>query len=120
MTHKPDDDKRSTVKNLSAIGMSQESIATILGITAKTLIKHYRDEYENGNAFMLSELVPISLDVAKDPDHKDSASERRFLLERKGGFVKTENLNHGGKIAQEITKIEITVPKLDKDGNAID
>ena len=107
MTHVPDEDKRKTVKNLSAVGMSQESIAAIIGITSKTLRKHYRHEYDHGNELMIADLIPVCITVATDPDHKDSVKERHFLLERKGGFIKTEKQEHTG--ALEITKIERTI-----------
>jgi len=88
--HEPTDITRKQVANLSAGGMKQENVAKFMGLSVPTLMKHYRHEYENGNELMVAELIPVCMAVARDPDHKDSAKERHFLLERKGGFIKTE------------------------------
>ena len=42
--HEPTDAHRQTVQLHATIGTPQETIARVLGIDAKTLRKHYRDE----------------------------------------------------------------------------
>lgn len=96
--HEPTAALRQTVAHLSATGMTQESIAAILTMSVETLVKYYRHEYDNGSEIMVSELLPVSMEVARNPDHKDSSKERHFLLERKGGFIKTEKREHGGDL----------------------
>ena len=98
LTHITTDIIREQVKQLSAAGMTQEQIAEIIGISVKTLTKYYRQECDLGHMLTVSELIPISLQIAKDTTHKDSASERRFWLERKGGFVRTEKQDLIGDI----------------------
>lgn len=44
--HKPTDTLRSKVKQLVAVGIPQDDIATILKISKNTLIKHYREEID--------------------------------------------------------------------------
>ena len=99
--HVPTDVTRMQVALQSAGGMKQETLAKFMGLSLNTLMKHYREEYENGNQLMVAELLPVSMKVARDPDHKDSSRERHFLLERKGGFIKTEK--------QEITGMTVTI-----------
>jgi len=91
--HKATDKRRDEVVRLSAIGMTQERVAGVMGVTVKTLMKHYKDEYEQGNDRMVNELVSVSMEVALDPDHKDSRHDRHFLLERKGGFIRKQELD---------------------------
>lgn len=44
--HEPNDALRQTVSLHTTVGTDQETIARILGIDAKTLRKHYRDELD--------------------------------------------------------------------------
>ena len=46
--HKPTEKDRETVKRLSALGVPHEDIATRLKISADTLVKHYKDELDEG------------------------------------------------------------------------
>lgn len=97
--HEVTEANKNTVSVLSASGMTQAKVAAVLNISIDTLMKYYRHEYENGNELMVAKLLPVSMSVATDPDHKDSSKERHFLLERKGGFIKTEKQEIGGKLA---------------------
>ena len=45
----PTDDQRRTVKALSGYGVPQEGIAIHIGIDAKTLRKHFRDQLDRGS-----------------------------------------------------------------------
>lgn len=44
--HEPNDKTRSEVEALSSFGIPQDDIAEYLGVNAKTLRKHYRDELD--------------------------------------------------------------------------
>ncbi|CAH0242809.1 hypothetical protein [Roseomonas sp. CECT 9278] len=44
----PTPDQRRTVKTMAGFGIPQEDIATFLGIDAKTLRKHFREELDRG------------------------------------------------------------------------
>ena len=48
--HEPTEKDRMLVRLGSATGMPQEDIAKVIGITAKTLREHYRDELDTGKA----------------------------------------------------------------------
>ena len=103
--HIPTDKQREQVKLLSASGFSQQKVASCLGVSIPTLTKHYRDEYDNGTELMVNELLPVSFNVAKDPDHKDSSKERHFLLERKGGFTRTDKVIVEYELRDDIRKL---------------
>jgi hypothetical protein len=45
----PSEDQRRTVRALSGYGVPQEGIAIHIGIDAKTLRKHFRDELDRGS-----------------------------------------------------------------------
>jgi len=44
----PTPEQRRTVKTMAGFGVPQEDIATFLGVDAKTLRKHFRDELDRG------------------------------------------------------------------------
>ena len=44
--HVPDNNTRSRVESMCAIGIPQEDIAKVIGIDPKTLRKHYRSELD--------------------------------------------------------------------------
>jgi hypothetical protein len=46
--HEPDDRTRGIVESAAAFGITQDDIATHLGINADTLRKHYRKELDEG------------------------------------------------------------------------
>jgi DNA-binding XRE family transcriptional regulator len=45
---KPRDEDRRFVKQMSALGLTHEEIATVIGINRDTLAKHFREEIDNG------------------------------------------------------------------------
>jgi len=44
--HKPTDKERQDVKNMAAVGITQEDIVKVIGVDLKTLRKHYRAELD--------------------------------------------------------------------------
>lgn len=44
--HQPTDANRKTVDMMIAVGIPQEDVAAVIGIDAKTLRKHYREELD--------------------------------------------------------------------------
>ena len=46
--HQPTKESRKSVKAMSAYGIPQDDISIAVGITGKTLRKHYRDEIRGG------------------------------------------------------------------------
>jgi hypothetical protein len=48
-SHKPDPTSRRQVEALAGYGIPEPEIAGLIGIDAKTLRKHYRDELDHGH-----------------------------------------------------------------------
>jgi hypothetical protein len=49
-SHVPDAKSRKYVEEMSAVGITQENIAKVIGISVDTLATHYRDELDNAAA----------------------------------------------------------------------
>lgn len=50
MTHKPTDEIRAKVKEMSSYGIPQAAICSVIGVTEKTLDKYYRHELDTATA----------------------------------------------------------------------
>lgn len=48
--HEPDDKSRALARTLSGIGVPQDDICILLGVSKPTLHKHYRDDLDKGLA----------------------------------------------------------------------
>jgi DNA-binding XRE family transcriptional regulator len=48
--HEPTDEARKMAKTLSGLGVPQDDIATLIGVSKPTLHKHYREELDKGMA----------------------------------------------------------------------
>jgi len=53
----PNEKSRRQVKSMSALGMKQEEMATLLEITPKTLRKHFRSELDRGGVEANAEVM---------------------------------------------------------------
>jgi hypothetical protein len=66
--HEPNDGNRAIVAELAAYGTTQEKIASYLKICVETLVKHYRDELDNGKTQVIKEVAKGLVAKAKDGD----------------------------------------------------
>lgn len=105
------------VKELAGFQMTQENIAKVLGISADTLQKHYRDEIDEGRTAMelrlRRSLFEQAMGVKKDPDDPNSEWLTRpnmvagfFLAKTQFGFRETSRHEHfgGGAVQINITE----------------
>lgn len=96
--HKPTAATRAQVSSMSGMGARQDEIAAFLGITEKTLRKHYRDELDT--ATML-----VNMKVAKALYGQATAgnvSAAIFWMKTRGGWRETTHL----ETTQRITHVE--------------
>jgi hypothetical protein len=66
--HEPTDETRQLVALHATVGTPQETIADILGIDAKTLRKHYREELDQSMAKANAQIGGVLFKKAKDGD----------------------------------------------------
>lgn len=96
--HEPTDATRQTVQLHATVGTRQDVIARVLGIDAKTLRKHYRDELDISSAKANATIGGALFNKAKGGD----TSAMMFWMKTRGGWRETERIEHSGEI---ITKI---------------
>jgi DNA-binding CsgD family transcriptional regulator len=92
--YKVTDAGKKQVLKLAGLGLSQEEVATSMGISVETLVKYYKNEYEKGKSDSLVELVNVLREKAiKDKDFKSL----NLLVKCKYGWKETEVKEHTGK-----------------------
>jgi len=91
-THQPTDALRQTVQLHSTVGTPQETIADILGIDAKTLRKHYREELDQSKAKANATIGGALYNKARGGD----TAAMIFWMKTQAGWRETNVHEHGG------------------------
>lgn len=73
------------VRTHGALGTEKRLVAKILGITVGQLDNHYGDDYDLGEAEMLSTVAANALRIATSTFHPDAAKMATYVLDRRGG-----------------------------------
>ncbi len=86
--HRPDATSRRQVEAMTAYGVPELNIASVIGIDPKTLRKHYRHELDNGQVKATAK-VAESLFRKATSDGPQSVTAAIFWLKTKGGWRET-------------------------------
>ena len=93
----PTEDQRRTVRALSGYGVPQEGIAVHIGIDAKTLRKHFRDELDRGSVEATAKVAQTLFHLATVEKNVPSVI---FWMKARAGWretVRQENTGPDGK-----------------------
>lgn len=107
--HQPTDAFRNIVTVLAGIKWSQKRISACLKIDDETLVKHYREELDNGEAMLFADVVGKLMEKIRKGDTRAIL----YFLE------KMNVLDPAGaqKALETPRNIRITVVKAKEDGN---
>lgn len=83
--HVPTAKSRQGVMYASGLGLSQEDIAKVMGISSETLRTHYREELTAARHVMMNDIQTNLYNIARDPKHKGTVPAAIFLLNKLGG-----------------------------------
>ena len=89
--HEPTDASRKLVQLHATIGTQQHVIADILGIDAKTLRKHYREELDQSMAQANAQIGGALFNKAKGGD----TAAMIFWMKTRAGWRETNHTLHG-------------------------
>ena len=90
--HEPTVETRSSVKALASVGTPQEQIASVIGISKNTLLKHYRKELDTAMT-MANAKVAQSLFQQATAGNTAAAI---FWLKCRAGWVDKQQIEHSG------------------------
>lgn len=115
--HQPTDETRAEVRALASFGVTQEDIATFIGISKPTLAKYYSDELRvssiKANATVGKYLYNLASGMAlkNGATHGDCSRAAMFWAKTRMGWRETDRLEHsgpdGGPIEHRVTEIII-------------
>jgi len=109
--HKPTDAQRQTVQLHTTVGTIQPVIAQLLGITEKTLRKHYREELDLSRAKANATIGGALFNKAKGGD----TAAMIFWMKTQAGWRETmvvDNTSSDGTMTPKPTLIKFTAPDL--------
>ena len=81
--HMPTPESREKVRMLKLVGATDEQIGRILGISADSLVKHYKQDLDDGKAEILGKVAQTLYQKALDGD----VTSCIFLLKTKAKFT---------------------------------
>ena len=100
-SHEPTDQTRRTVESMSAYGIPQERIASVIGVDSKTLRKHYRDELDNAET-KANAKVAESLYRKATGEGQGAVTAAIFWLKTRAGWRDVMAHEHSGPDAGPI------------------
>lgn len=83
--HVPTEKWRQAVMTAAGMGMTQQVMADLIGISVNTLTAHYREELNISREMLMDDIKINIYNVARDRNHKDSIKAGMFLLSKLGG-----------------------------------
>lgn len=83
--HIPTEKSRRGVLHAIGLGLNQENIAKVMGISLNALRNHYREELDTGLIVMMDDVKTNLYNIARDPSHKGTVQAGMYLLSRLGG-----------------------------------
>jgi hypothetical protein len=86
----PTEEERRTVRVLSGYGVPQEGIATHIGVDAKTLRKHFRDELDRGSVEATAKVAQTLFHLATVDKYVAAVI---FWMKARAGWRETKVLN---------------------------
>ena len=89
-THYPTEAQRQLVQLHATIGTRHDTIADIIGIDAKTLRKHYRDELDQSMAKANAQIGGALFNKAKGGD----TAAMIFWMKTRAGWREKQDINH--------------------------
>src|SRR5690349_12449378 len=103
--HQPEPAGRRQVEAMAAYGVPEASIARVIGIDAKTLRKHYRDELDLG-AVKANSRMAENLYRKAMGDGPQSVTATIFWLKTRARWKETSIQEHTGAEGGPIVRIE--------------
>lgn len=87
---------RATVKAMAGYGIPHDDIAAVIGATAKTLRKHFRDELDLAATQANAAVAQRLFQVATAGTGKEAVTAAIFWLKARAGWRDATKLEHSG------------------------
>jgi hypothetical protein len=102
--YQPTDEQRKIVNGMASIGITQEDISTVIGIDAKTLRKHFREELDTA-AIKANAKVAANLFSQATKDDFRAAPAAMFWAKTKMGWREKVDVNISGSLGIDFNRM---------------
>ena len=109
--HVPTDEQRTKAKGYAAVGLPHHDIAKMVGVSIKTLLKHYRDELDLGKATANAQVAGKLFSMAIG----GNVASAIFWLKAQAGWRETQRHELGGLDGEPIKSAQIIAEATDGD-----
>jgi hypothetical protein len=109
--HVPADRDRRQVEVMTGLGLTQEQIGKILGVSEDTLQRHYADEITNGVAKANAQVAQNLFNIATSRD-SGAVAAAIFWMKTRGKWRETNHLVHSGDDKEPPIKIDANLKGL--------
>jgi hypothetical protein len=109
--HVPTDRDRRQVEVMTGLGLTQEQIGKILGVSEDTLQRHYADEITNGVAKANVQVAQNLFNIATSRD-SGAVAAAIFWMKTRGKWRETNHLVHSGDDKEPPIKIDANLKGL--------
>jgi len=104
----PTDADKQLVMQMAAVGIAQEQIAAVIGLSVDTMVKHYKHEIETSKSKAIAKIGGTLYNKALKGDNTCMI----FYLKTQGGWRETSHHEITGKDGAEFKPIlNITIEK---------
>jgi hypothetical protein len=102
--YKPSEEGRKMVEAMASVGVPQDEICVVLGIDAKTLRKHFREELDSA---MIKANAKVAANLYRQATKDDfkAAPAAMFWAKTRMGWREKIDLNHSGSINIDFTRM---------------
>lgn len=102
--YKPSDEHRKMVEAMASVGVPQDEICVVIGIDAKTLRKHFREELDSA---MIKANAKVAANLYRQATKDDfkAAPAAMFWAKTRMGWREKLDLNHSGTINVDFSRM---------------
>jgi hypothetical protein len=93
--HRPTVKSRQEVLKMAGLGLTQQQISAVKGISVPTLAKHYRAELDTGTALASARVADHLLDIATTGRTGAAVNAAIFWLKTRAGWRDVQQVEHG-------------------------
>lgn len=97
------------VEHLAALGMTQEDVGKILGVSLDTIYKHYNDSFGKGKAVARAKVANKLFEKAMSGD----SASIFFYLKTQAGWRETQHVDHTSSDGTMASPLKLTVEYVD-------
>ena len=101
---RPTDEQRRTVRALSGYGVPQEGIAIHIGIDAKTLRKHFREDLDRGSVEATAKVAQSLFHLATVDKNVAAAI---FWMKARAGWREKQEIQFGNRPIEQLSDADL-------------